>query len=53
MRLVAHDEVPMVVGGRELRPHVLVTGQLIETGDDQVSFEKPVELAGLIKDFIA
>ena len=35
----------MTVGGRKLRLHILVTRQLIETGNDQIGFEKPVTRA--------
>ena len=46
VRLVAHDQVPAGVGRLQLLLHVLVAGQLVETGDDQVGLQEPVAGAG-------
>ena len=42
VRLVADDEVPAAVGRLQLRLHVLVAGELVEPGDDEVGLEEPV-----------
>ena len=46
LRLVAHDQVPAGVWRLRLLLHVLVAGQLVETGDDQVGLQEPVAGAG-------
>ena len=40
--LVADHQVPAAVRGLELLLHLLVARQLVEAGNDQVGFEKPV-----------
>ena len=47
--LVADDEVPAAVGDRELGLHVLVAGQLVQAGDDEVVLEEPVAGAGRLE----
>ena len=46
VRLVADHEVEAAVGRLELLLHVLVARELVEPGDDEVRFEKPVAGAG-------
>ena len=40
--LVADHEVPAAIGRLELLLHVLVAGQLVEAGDDEVGLQEPV-----------
>ena len=40
------DEVPASIGCGELGLHVLVAGELVEAGDDEVVLEEPVARAG-------
>ncbi len=42
MDLVAGDQIPTAVGGRELVRHVLVVGELVEAGDDEVVLQEPL-----------
>ncbi len=44
MRLVDDDEIP--VGLLELRLHVIVTGELVEAGDDEVLLGEGVSASG-------
>ena len=42
VRLVADDQVPSTVRDHELLLHIFVTGELVQTSDDEVGFEEPV-----------
>jgi hypothetical protein len=44
--LVADDEIPPAVGRCQLGLHVLVAGELVEPGDDEVVLQEPVAGAG-------
>ena len=46
MGLVADYEVPAAIRRLQLVLDVLVARELVETGDDEVSFQKPVAGAG-------
>ena len=42
VRLVAHDEVPAAIRRLQLVLDVLVAGELVEPGNDEVGFQEPV-----------
>ena len=42
MRLVAHDEVPAAIRRLQLLLDILVAGELVEPGNDEVGFQEPV-----------
>ena len=46
VRLVADDEIVAAVRGAELLLHVFVARQLVEAGDAEVVFQKPIAGAG-------
>ena len=42
VRLVAHDEVPAAIRRLQLLLDILVAGELVEPGNDEVGFQEPV-----------
>ena len=42
VRLVANDQVPLAIRGKELRLDVFVAGELVESGDGDIRVAKPV-----------
>ncbi len=42
VRLVADDEIEAAVRRTQLLLHILIAGELVEPGDDEVVFEKPI-----------